>query len=415
MQSSPGGPWREALNSPAALALLSSVWDHAPIARRDLSRLTSLAPSSVTRLAQRLASAGLIVESHHAPSTGGRPAKLFSLSDAVGVVIGIDLSGMDIRVAVMTPSGVKEAEASRPFEGMGGASLLTQLAELLEEFIAQAVRPGRRLLGIAISVPGTVDRGRGTVLDVSHLELHEVELGATLHRRFGVPVHLEHDTMAAAYAEKQYGVGRRLSHLIFVTVGGGVGAGFVLDDRIYRGEAGVAGELGHVVVEANGNLCVCGKRGCLEAVASAPALLRAARAAIESGTAKGLAERVGADPEGLSIAALAGAAAAGDEDARRLLRKEADYLARAIGAVASLLDIRTVVLGGEQALFGDFMLSCIDEALPGYKLYSNAVDVVRAELGQDAALRGASALAFRSIFGLKGLNGEARTSGQLRD
>lgn len=415
-------PLHETLQSAAAVAVLSAVWDHAPIARRDLGRLTGLAPSSVTRLARRLAEAGLIEELRTAPSTGGRPAMLLSLSDAAGIVIGVDLSGVSIRGAVFTPDGHQLASLTRPFQGVGEEAVLHQVEALIEALRGHPAAVDRRLVAIGVSVPGTVDRSTGTVVDVTHLKLRGFKLGPALEQRFTCPIYLEHDTTAAAYAEKHYGAGRGLADLIFITIASGIGAGLVLDDHIYRGEAGAAGELGHIVVDVDGAPCVCGKRGCLEAVASAPAFLAAAHAMLEQGRAPGLARRLASESEGrtaandqasgapgeLTIEAVVAAAVAGDPDATALVEREADLLARAIGTITSLLDIRTVIVGGEQALVSEAVLSRVRLALPRYQLYSNPINLVQAQLGQDPALRGVSALAFRSVFRLADLNGETR-------
>lgn len=405
MSLKPRSELNEALRSSAALALLSAVWDNAPVARSALGRLTGLAPSSVTRVANRLADAGLIEERHTAKSTGGRPAMLLSLSDIVGAVVAIDLGGVAIRGAILTPNGHHLAARERSFAGAGEEDFLVQVEALVEDLFADAAAARLSVLAIGVSVPGTVDKATGTVVDVTHLGLRDVALGPRLENRFGLPTWLEHDTAAAAYAEKRSGAGRGREHLVFLTISSGIGAGLVLDDRIYRGEAGAAGELGHVVVEIDGPVCVCGKRGCLEAVASAPSLLAAARELLDGCSSPGIAAHVHAAGDVLSIDAVVAAAVAGDTAASALLDREAEYLARAIGTVTSLLDIRTVIIGGEEALLGDVVLDRIRRALPRYQLYSNQINVVRAQLGQDAALRGAAAMAFRRAFGLTDLNG----------
>lgn len=399
----------------AGLALLSAVWNHAPVARSKISELTGLAPSSVTRLVRQLVDDGLLVEAHASKSTGGRPAMLLSLSDDAGAVLAIDLSGVDIRAAIITPNGRRLATRELAFDGHGQDAVLRQVGQIAAELSKQANGLEVALLGIGVSVPGTVDCRSGTIVDVSHLDLKGVALGPWLSRQLGLEVYLEHDTVAAAYAEKHAGAGRRADHLIFITVGGGIGAGLVLEDRIYRGEAGGAGEIGHVVVEFDGPECVCGKRGCLEAVASATALIRAAETAVIDGKSVGLRQRSVSTGESLSVLDIVEVASHGDAEAIRLLDLEADYLARAIGTVTSLLDIRLVIIGGEDALLTNAVLQRVSAALPRYQLYSHRVDIVRAELGQDAALQGVAALALRSFFGLTGFKGPAELASQLVD
>lgn len=387
------------------MALLEAVWDHAPLARGKIGELTGLAPSSVTRLVRRLVDAGLIVETHASRSTGGRPAMLLGLSDAVGTVIAIDLSGVAIRGAIITATGKRLASRELLFEGRGQEAILRLVRQIAMDLMREADALKTRILAIGVSVPGTVDQQSGTILDVSHLDLRGVGLAESLRDLSAVEVYLEHDTVAAAYAEKRAGAGRASDHLIFISVGGGIGAGLVLGDRIYRGESGAAGEVGHIVVEFGGPACVCGKHGCLEAVASATVLLAAAESAIAHDGSSGLLQRKAATGGALGIADIVIAAEDGDIAAAGLLDREADYLARAIGTVTSLLDIRLVIIGGEEALLEDPVLRRIEAALPKYQLYSHRVDIVPAALGQDAALMGVAALSFRSVFGLASFNG----------
>jgi len=358
---------------------------------------------------------GLLVEANASRSTGGRPAMLLSLSDDAGVVLSIDLSGVAIRAAIISPNGSRLATRELPFDGRGQDAVLRRVGHIAAELSKQASDLEVPLLGIGVSVPGTVDRRSGTIVDVSHLDLKGVAVGPWLSHQLGLEVYLEHDTVAAAYAEKHAGAGRRADHLVFITIGGGIGAGLVLEDRIYRGEAGAAGEIGHVVVEFDGPECVCGKKGCLEAVASATALIRAAETAVVHGKSAGLCQRRVSAGESLSVRDIVEVASQGDAEAAHLLDLEADYLARAIGSVTSLLDIRLVIIGGEDALLTNAVLQRVSEALPRYQLYSHRVDIVRAELGQDAALRGVAALALRFFLGLTSSKGPAELASRLVD
>jgi len=290
--------------------------------------------------------------------------------------VGIDLGGTAIKAGAVSAEGEVLDRRSAPVDaGAGPAVLLDRMAAIARELGASGA--------IGLGSPGLLDRARGAVIEAPNLHFLEgISLRDELARRLGLApdaVALENDANVAALAEHWLGAGRGESHLCLVTLGTGVGGGLVLAGELYSGPGGMAGEIGHVVVDPNGPPCGCGARGCLETRASASA---ARRRALERGL-----------PGDLAELAAAARRSAGPE--RTLLLEVGVDLGRGLASVLTLLDVRLFVIGGG---FG----AAVDVLEPGIRMglaersYGARVAEVRivpAALGADAGWIGAARLA----------------------
>lgn len=256
----------------------------------------------------------------------------------------------------------------------------------------------RKLLGtqtpraIGVSFGGPVDAARGRVLLSHHIPgWDDTPLRDQLQAEFGVPVSVDNDANVAALGEYRFGAGRNCTSLLYVTVSTGVGGGIIIDGKIYNGADAVAGEIGHTICDPRGPLCVCGRRGCVEAMACGPAIARAAR------------ERLCAEPDvsselrvcgdALTAADVARAANAGDALAQSVLDDAARALGFGIGTAITLLNPMRVVLGGGVTKAGERWWAMVRQAARANTLPQMRVDIVPAALGDDAPLWGAVALA----------------------
>lgn len=387
----------------SALQILSIIWSEGPISRTHLAVRTGLAHSSITRLTRVLERQGLIHAVEIGESTGGRPPILLAFNEDAGIILAVDLGSINLHGALYNAKGATHFTVERPFKGIGGEMIEKQVVALVEELIEATVALGKRALAIAISVPGTVDQQNGVIVDVTNLELHNLPISAILERRFGLPVFIEHDTMAAAFAEKYYGAGRGTENMVYVTVSQGIGAGIMLGNRLFRGENGVAGEIGHITVVRDGPRCVCGRRGCLEAVAGAAALIQRTRQLLAECSAVCQQESAilkHADAETLTIETIVDAAQQGDPVALQVFGEAADYVAQAIGALTCVVDVSTIIMGGEISAVTDAFLVPLSKALPSYQFLDYPIIVIPAAMHQDASIKGASMLALQKVFGL---------------
>ncbi len=306
----------------------------------------------------------------------------------------IDLGGTKILAVIATDGGQVLARDRRPTPAAGPDAVLDALAGSLRAAARAADVSPRDLRGVGIACPGPLDLRAGVVSHPPNLPgWEEVPLRRLAQERLGVPVVLENDATAAAIGEHAFGAGRGTAHMVYVTVGTGIGGGIIGDGRPYRGK-GAAGELGHVIVLADGPLCGCGNRGCVEALASGTAIRRRARELLDAGRAPVL-RRLLAEGEGPTAEAVHRAALGGDEDCRRLLAEAGHYLGVALASYANAFDPEAIVLGGGVLQAGEMLLAPAREALwslalpqvrRGLRLATSALGPLAGALGMVAIL-----------------------------
>ena len=313
---------------------------------------------------------------------------------AVGLLAGVDIGGSKIAVLVATRDLEVRGRYTQPTEVGSPDRAADVVAGAVAEALATAGATMDRLTAIGVGVPGRVDPIAGSVSLAVNLGWQALPLGPQLESLTGVPVALENDVRAAAAGL----VGRRvlgdIDDLAYLSVGTGISAGVVLDGRLHRGPRGLAGEIGHVVVDPSGPVCPCGLRGCLETIAAGPAVARRAAEALAAGRTSSLA------PDDLTASAVYRAAAAGDQLAAEIVATTGAHLARAIHELVMAYDVEVVVLGGGVAGAGRSFLDPILVALDAMRAASRlAREVLRPDVvhllpaDADAGAWGAVALA----------------------
>jgi glucokinase len=249
---------------------------------------------------------------------------------------------------------------------------------------------------IGLGAAGLVERPGGNARWAPHNTYRRMELRRLLHEQTGLPTSVDNDANAAAWAEARFGAGAAGGDLVLVTVGTGIGGGLVLDGHIYHGEHGFAGELGHLIVDPEGDRCACGNRGCLEAMASGSTLGRLGREAAAADPAGRLATLAARAGEPVSGEVVFAAASEGDKAALALFERVGHWLGVGIASLVTIFDPDLVVVGGGVAATGELLLT---PARASFERYVHARDhrdlppVVPARLGPDAGLVGAATLA----------------------
>jgi len=256
---------------------------------------------------------------------------------------------------------------------------LDKAADLVDDVLAEACAGRDAVVGVGFGIPAPITReGRigSPALLPAWADLSPRE---ELERRLGLPVRLENDANLGALGEHVWGAGRACSHLVYIKIATGIGAGIVLDGRLYRGAAGTAGELGHVTLDARGPVCRCGNRGCVELAAGGRALLESARLT---------------RPEITDIAELVHHAHDGDPGCRRLLIDAGTQLGFALGGLVNLLNPHRIVLGGELSTAVDLLREPLQRGLADTAMAAaaGAVEVVPGQLGPRASALGGVAL-----------------------
>jgi glucokinase len=311
--------------------------------------------------------------------------------------LGVDLGGTKILTAVVDETGRVAARVRAPTPQTGPAAVVEAIAASADRALAAAGVPRGALRAAGVGAPGPADPVTGTVFAPPNLPgWGDVPLADLLRARLEVPVAVENDANAAALGEHWLGAGRGVDDLLYITVGTGIGGGLILRGELYAGVSGTAGEVGHMVIVADGPRCACGRLGCLEAVASGRAIAREARAALDAGRPSVLAA-VAADA--LDAQAVARAAAEGDPLAREVFARAARYLGLAVANLVHLLNPALVVVGGGVAQAGALLLAPVRRIVESeaFARPAAAVRIVPAALGPDAGALGAAAAARRRL------------------
>ena len=342
---------------------------HGALSRRDLGRLTGLMPSTITYITGELLEVGLIRDLGPSPTPrpNGGPGRRILLLEIVpdsAHVIGVHIGIRGIHVGLMNLAGAIRARARVETERASSASQISErIVAAARRLVAEANEDGRRILGVGLGMVGWVDASEGMIVEAPHRGWRDVPLGAWLAQALQLPVCLDNNVRAMASAEQWFGHGKGGQDFILVTVGTVLGAGIVVGGELIRGHAARAGQIGHMRVVEDGPLCACGRRGCLDAVASDNAIERRALEMVDADPASSLAAYVRAAPSHLADRGVFAAAAAGDAQARQIVADAASHLGHALAPLVAALDPERVVVVGAITELGDLFFGPLKRAM----------------------------------------------------
>ena len=296
------------------------------------------------------------------------------------VVVALDVGGTGMKCALVRPDGtVRHSERHRTLAERGPQAVTDHILDVAGGLADRARADGLDPIAVGIAVPGVVDEVNGVAVWSSNVGFRDVPLRDLLTAKLGLPAVLGHDVRVGGIAEARLGAGRGQRHVLFVAIGTGIAAAFVLDGAGYAGAHGAAGEVGHIVVRPGGTPCPCGGKGCLEAIASARAIgLRYAELSGISGT---------------TALDVVPRAAGGEPLAETVWGEAVEALADGLVTCQGLYDVSVLVLGGGLAEAGDALLRPLRDAFRQKITFHRMPEIVRAELGDTAGCLGAALLA----------------------
>jgi glucokinase len=305
--------------------------------------------------------------------------------------IGVDLGGTKMRVGVVDSDQRVLYSSSAPSAGLTQDELLSRLERELRA--ALDALPDAAAAGLGI--PCTIDRERGLAIMAVNLELADVPIRDLMTERLGIPVSIDNDANLAMLAEYRSGAARGARNAAMLTIGTGIGGGLILDGRLFRGSTGAAAELGHVVIEADGPRCQgnCPNRGCVESLASGTAIAGEGRAAAERSPDSALGRAL-AGGETVDGTLVTDAALGGDETARDVIALAGRRIGVALSSIANALEPDVFVIGGGVIRAGELLVGPARAELHARALVPmNEIPVAAAELGPEAGMIGAAAMA----------------------
>ena len=309
--------------------------------------------------------------------------------------IGVDIGGTNIKLGIISDAGkiVKKGMVETRAEG-GPDIVISQIKKGITELL---LKNDKKIEGIGIGCAGTVNQKKGIVENPPNLpKWDKVPLGRLIKRAFGYDVFLDNDANAAAIGEMHFGSGKSLKSFIMVTLGTGIGGGIIVNKKIYHGDFGAAGEIGHTVIDYNGPKCNCGSFGCIEAYVGNHYLVKRIQKDIQNVQDTKIWDLINHDIEKLSPRVIDEAAQASDEYAKSIIIQLGQYLGYAFASLANILDISEFIVGGGVAGFGKPLFDAAQKkaAERALKSIGKRIKVRPAKLKNDAGIQGSSALVF---------------------
>jgi len=371
-----------ALGSSVASDLFQILRDGRPRTRTELSAMTGLARSTVAIRIDALMKLGLVDSVGDAVSTGGRPSSQFALATSGRVVLGVDVGASHVRIAVSDLTGGVLAQTLERIDVAEGPQVvLSWVTSEAERLLASVDRDASELLAIGIGLPGPVEHSTGRPINPPIMPgWDRFDVPDYLSSTFDAPVLVDNDVNIMALGEREH-AWPDVDHLIFVKVATGIGSGVISGGLLQRGAQGTAGDIGHVYVARGAEVpCACGNRGCLEALASGPAIARAlASTGLTAASSQDVVELV----------------KRGNIDAIQAVRQAGRDIGEVLTTCVSLINPSAIVLGGALAQAGEYLIAGVREVVytRSMPLATEHLQITQSKLGPDAAVLGASMLA----------------------
>ncbi|ASN04153.1 ROK family transcriptional regulator [Virgibacillus necropolis] len=357
-----------------------------PISRAQIAKETELTPPTVSSIVKELIEQGIVRESVLGVSQGGRKPTMLLINSDAFYVIGVDAGPETVECILADLSGkIIDRTASRISKPITNE----QFATIIKESIHKIIPTNQdKIIGIGVGMHGVVDVETGTTLVAPNLNLTNVPIKAELEKEFNLIVRVENDARAMALGESWFGGHGDVDSMVAVNLGRGVGAGVVIKGKLYHGAQDLAGELGHMTIDINGEICECGNRGCLQTFATGAAIVRRARKEIKN------------TPNNLTPEEIFRLAKTDDEAYIKILQDSGIIIGVGLTNLIHLINPEKIVLGGGVLNSAEFILPAIKQTIDQRALTPGAkrTEVSVTKLGENATLLGAISLLLIELF-----------------
>jgi N-acetylglucosamine repressor len=360
--------------------VLRTIFANESISRAEVARVTNLTRTTVSDVVSGLLAEGLVEEVGRGESLGGKSPILLSIVADSRYLIGLNLAQDKFTGAIVNLRGEIKEMVESPVHDDNGDNALNLVYQMIDQLMKKKIKP---IVGIGVGTPGLVNTREGVVVNAVNLEWQDLPLSQLLEKKYKVPVRVLNDSQAAAIGEFVYG-GEHApdQNMVVVNVIHGIGAGILINGRLFQGDGGGAGEIGHVVVQENGELCRCGKRGCLETVASARAVVKRMKMN--------------------SLAELVSSFNVENSKATDAIENAGRYLGVSLANLIATLNIQKIVLTGDMTRFGTKWLNAVSDSMQA-GVFSRMTERTTLEIGKldyRACILGASAFLLLDDYSL---------------
>jgi glucokinase-like ROK family protein len=361
------------------------------ISRTDLAEEMGLTRAAVSLIVNDLIENDVILEAESRAIPNGRPPVVLEINPKRGLVAAVDMGATHVNIALADFSAKIVEEISLPFDiKQGPQKCLAEVKRVLQELLDRYGISISEIMAVGVGVPGPVIKDAGMVMSPPIMPgWDRYPIRKTLEKEWGCPVSLNNDAELGALGEWAYGAGRGEKNLAFIKVGSGIGAGLIINQQIYGGTTGSAGEIGHITIDENGPLCTCGNHGCMEAFAGGNAIALQAKKLVESGKRTLLSN---ISKESITAQEVAESARRGDLPSQEIIMRAGTFIGIAIAGLVNLFNPSAVIIGGGVAQAGDLLTTSIRQAVRERSLHASeqSVHITTAMLGQRSSLIGAT-------------------------
>lgn len=339
--------------------------DHKTIA--DLCIPVNVSIPTMTRIMHELIDEGWVVELGTGESRGGRRPVFYGLNPSVRYILGIEITKKYTRINIFDLHNQPVGETLQlDIELKDAPEALGVLKTRTDLYMKNNGVDRNMILGAGITLPGLIDKKSN--INFSYPNLGEKPLDILFNELLELPVFIEHDTKAMALGESWFGLAKNKSNVLCLNAGSGIGVGMILNGVLYQGFSGFSGEFGHIQMEPDGELCDCGKIGCLETIASGSAIVARAKQKIAEGTNSIIKKKVQGKTESIKLPVIIEAAHYGDQFAIELIEEAGNYIARGLAILIHLLNPEMIILGGDMAEAGNLLADPIQQKLNKYSI-----------------------------------------------
>lgn len=383
-------------------AVLRLLFQYGPISRAQISQMTGLTPPTITSLIGEMIDQGIVVETGDtdAPANGGAGRKrvLMDLKSDAKYELGIEFGAEATHIGVSDLKGNLINQRSIPVVDGDAIDRIKGIAVAVQDVLSERNIPIEKVLGIGVGVPGLVDRKRGLSRKSPNLGWENIKVKDIFEEVLPMPVLIENNVRCMALGEQFFGHGRQVDDMILFHVGVGIGCGIIIGGRVFHGSSEGAGEIGHTAVDINGPQCSCGKRGCLEALASGRAIAERARMLLKD-HAK-IADDMALNTSDITARSVSLAAQAGNLVAASILNDAGYYLGIGVANLINLFNPQMVVLHGGVLSSGQMILKPLLEAVASHVFSDRAgdVDIRLSAYGDELGVMGGCALVLQELF-----------------
>lgn len=383
--------------------VLRLIHSQAPISRAQLAMITGLNKSTVSSLVDELLDQKLVHEIGNTSGGAGRPATMLEINSQVGNIIGVELGVDFVSVAVTDFMGNilwRKREDADPDANQ--EKMIEQTLRIVKEAMLVGKKKNQRFLGLGLVTPGTVNIKEGTLIFAPNLHWRNVPFGKIFSEQTKLKIYVENDANAAAIGEHLFGTARQCQDFLFVFAGVGIGGGLYLNGRLYRGNNGYAGEIGHfpITAEPSQTVCHCGNRGCWETYANQYSIIQRVQARLEVKRTSIIPKLMAEQNSGLTIPLIKQAADAGDKEAIDSFAEAGLAMGQGFAGLINIFNPKKIILGGPLSIAGEYLLPDIKEAVKRHSMPETGqqVEVLLSPFGPDASLIGAIAIVADDIL-----------------